>query len=204
MPCHCQMKLFIKVLNGWIQNIMLNRHFKDFMNHISVLLITSATTCVITCVSMVGINVILLHFRPFICIPQHISDWKYILEILYWMFTWKYFKKIRIILVNLTGIWGTLHKESRIVHFWRRLLSQERSFFKGMWYQFRYDRRNWVNVSRICQIVTSYTSYLFCPQIIRFEFITLYIRQHKILLNGRYFCHHIMWGWKIFYKVSSA
>jgi hypothetical protein len=87
MPCHWHMEIFIKAPNGWLQNIMLNRHIKDFMNHISVLLITSATTCLFMCVSMVGINVILLHFRPFICIPQHMSHGMDILEILYWTFT---------------------------------------------------------------------------------------------------------------------
>jgi hypothetical protein len=84
-----------KAPNGWLQNVMLSRHIKDFMNHISVLLITSATICVITCVSMVGINFDFLHFRTFICILQLISHWKYSLEILYWKFTCKYFEKIR-------------------------------------------------------------------------------------------------------------
>jgi hypothetical protein len=58
MPCHWQMQIFIRAPNGWLQNVMLRRHIKDFMNHICVLLITSATTCVFMCVSMVGINVI--------------------------------------------------------------------------------------------------------------------------------------------------
>jgi len=70
---------------------------------------------------------------------------------------------------NWTEIWGTLHKESSSVLFYLQLFSREGPSFKGRWYQFCYFRRSCVNISRICQIVTSYTNCLFVLKLSNLE-----------------------------------